>query len=87
MTMDAVEKMRLWSRVEKTDPAFTKEFNKGGGFRGTSINATYLAKKATEVFGPIGLGWGVDVVEEHFIDGPLLKDGERGKLHYLRINL
>ena len=41
MTMDAVEKMRLWSRVEKTDPAFTKEFNKGGGFRGTSINATW----------------------------------------------
>lgn len=43
----AAENLALWQRVEKTDPQYTKPFSRGGGFRGTATNATYLAKKAT----------------------------------------
>jgi hypothetical protein len=59
----------LWQAVEKTDPAFTKQFSRGGGFKGTATNATYLARKATEQFGPCGTGWGVNVVDEEIITG------------------
>nr|MDK7789430.1 hypothetical protein [Proteus mirabilis] len=46
----------------------------GVGFTGTSINSTYMFMRATEIFGPIGEGWGYEVLEEKFIDGkPLLE--------------
>ncbi len=50
--------MRIWEQVERTDPSATSEV-KGKGFKATSINPMYLIKKATEVFGPMGKGWGV----------------------------
>lgn len=85
----------LWQAVEKTDPSFTKQFSRGGGFKGTATNATYLARKATEQFGPCGTGWGVQVLDEEIIEGaPLLLDGAvvaherihkvRAKLWYVR---
>ena len=47
----------LWDSVEKTDPKFTKKVNQRGGF--TAIGAQYQVRKATESFGPFGIGWGV----------------------------
>lgn len=67
----------LWASVEKTDPKYTKQFSRGGGFKGTATNATYLARKATEQFGPCGTGWGINVLNEELIQGaPLLLDGQ-----------
>lgn len=68
----------LWSAVEKTDPKFTKGFSRGGGFKGTATNATYLARKATEQFGPCGTGWGITVLNEQIITGAphLSADGQ-----------
>lgn len=66
----------LWDRVQKTDPAFTKKFKRGGGFSGTATNATYLAKRMTEEFGPCGVGWGLNVLNEGVLQGqPLLNTG------------
>ena len=48
--------LRIWSKVEKTNPAHTKTVNQRGGF--TAISAAYQINRATEVFGPIGEGWG-----------------------------
>lgn len=59
----------LWQAVEKTDPKFTKGFSRGGGFKGTATNATYLARKATEQFGPCGTGWGINVLNEECFTG------------------
>lgn len=59
----------LWLSVEKTDPAYTKRFSRGGGFKGTATNSTYLARKATERFGPCGTGWGINVLDEDIITG------------------
>lgn len=81
----------LWQAVEKTDPAFTKQFSRGGGFKGTATNATYLARKATEQFGPCGLGWGMSVIDEQIIDGaPFLVEGVvvgHEKIHKVRAKL
>lgn len=48
--------MELWSAVEKTDPAHTKQVTHRGGF--TSIDAHYQIMMATKQFGPVGVGWG-----------------------------
>ena len=51
--------LALWEKVEKTNPANTKKVNQRGGF--TSICAHSQIKAATEVFGPVGIGWGYEV--------------------------
>ena len=55
----------LWKSVEKTDEAFTKKAKKGA-HHFTSISPTYQFKKATEVFGSYGQGWGIDTESEKF---------------------
>ncbi|UPK82506.1 hypothetical protein LW139_07400 [Proteus vulgaris] len=65
--------LNIWKRVQRTDPRFTKPLE-GMGFIGTSINSTYMFMRATEIFGPVGEGWGYEVLEEKFIDGkPLVE--------------
>ena len=57
MTQKKVDTMEIWSKVDTTDPKYTKKVNQRGGF--TAIGAQYQLKKATELFGPFGKGWGV----------------------------
>ncbi len=52
------DNMRIWSLVEKTDPKHTKHVSQRGGF--TAISANYQIMRATEVFGPVGIGWGYE---------------------------
>lgn len=67
----------LWDAVQTTDPKYTKGFSRGGGFKGTATNATYLARKATDQFGPCGTGWGINVLNEEIITGaPHIVDGQ-----------
>lgn len=61
------DNLRIWSQVERTDPAHTKKVNQRGGF--TAISAAYQIMRATEVFGPIGVGWGYDSGEPIFQEG------------------
>jgi hypothetical protein len=81
----------IWNIVAVTNPNFVKSFTRGGGFSGTAINATYQAQKATETFGPCGIGWGLDILEERYQDGaPLLQDGAvvgKEVIHVLRVKL
>lgn len=60
--------MKLWNAVERTDPAFTKAVSQGGR-NYFAISPYYLIKKATEQWGPMGKGWGFDIVESFFTDG------------------
>jgi len=65
---EAKKNMSVWELGQKTDPAFTKE-NKHGAGGSTSINTTYAFKRATEAFGPIGIGWGYTIVKDEIVDG------------------
>lgn len=60
--------MKLWDAVEKTDPAATKSATVSGQ-KITSIGGQHMIKRATEMFGPVGIGWGWTVVEERFDRG------------------
>ena len=50
--------LELWEAVSTTDPKYTKKVNQRGGF--TAIAAQSQVQKATEVFGIMGHGWGVE---------------------------
>ena len=56
--------LKLWQSVEKTDLAFTKFVNQRGGY--TAISPQYQLMKATEAFGPYGLGFGLSESELSF---------------------
>ncbi|WP_458296268.1 hypothetical protein [Serratia marcescens] len=66
------DNLGIWNRVYKTDAKFTKAFSNNGG--GTSINGTYMVMQATKVFGPQGINWGVEIIEERFDNGaPIMR--------------
>ncbi|WP_376712566.1 hypothetical protein [Photorhabdus aballayi] len=74
-TRDAEQQtnLRIWKTVQRTDPRFTKPIE-GMGFIGTSINSNYMFMRATEIFGPVGEGWGYQVLEEKMINGAPLSE-------------
>lgn len=86
------DNMHLWNAVRTPDPAATKQFERSGGFKGTATNAVYLIQRATELWGPMGGNWGVEIVDDRVIQGaPMLgKDGSvigHAQVHVIRINL
>ncbi len=69
------ENTKLWDLLGRTDPAHTKAFTRGGGFKGTAIKPMWSYRRMTEEFGPCGLGWGVGEPSFHVhpgCDGELL---------------
>ncbi|MFV3319388.1 Rad52/Rad22 family DNA repair protein [Pseudomonas sp. NY15374] len=70
--------MRIWEQVQATDTRYTKNAEVGGQ-KITSLNGTAMVMKATEVFGPVGIGWGWKVLEERFDDGHEVYAGDGDK--------
>ena len=60
-------KLELWDSVQTTDPQYTKKVNQRGGF--TAIAAQSQIKRATEVFGIMGHGWGVEDEKFTVVEG------------------
>ena len=50
------DNMALWNAANTTDMRYTKHITIP--YDHTDINATYFFQRATEVFGPLGIGWG-----------------------------
>lgn len=74
-TPDPIE---LWQSLEATDPAYCKEFQRPGGFKGTAIDPMWRAKRLTEVLGPCGIGWGYEVLADGIA-------GEKSPIHWCRV--
>ncbi len=55
----------LWAKVSKTDPKQVKPIT-GKPYKGNSPKPYWLIQRATQEFGPIGLGWGCTVKSERF---------------------
>ena len=83
--------MDLWNSVKVTDPAAVKKIT-GKPYQGSSPKPYWLIERATEVFGPVGIGWGVVVKSERFerlsetdvlhvavVSVWYMKDGERSQ--------
>lgn len=63
--MTTEQNMSLWNSVFVTDPRAVKPIT-GKSYSGNSPKPYWLIQKATERFGPIGIGWGVTVKSERF---------------------
>lgn len=81
--MEQKNNTRIWAAVDKTNPTDTKVVKKG--YKLTAIDAYSQIKRATELFGPIGEGWGYDY-EWHLLPNDtvlimvtLWYDGDRSK--------
>lgn len=61
--------LELWDNVSTSDPEYTREFSAGGGYSGTAINGAYMIMKATKQWGPIGINWGYEILEERIDNG------------------
>ena len=62
------DNLKLWQSVEKTPKDQTKAIT-GKSYSGTSPKPHYLVHKATETFGPCGIGWGFQIVDERIEEG------------------
>jgi hypothetical protein len=60
-----MENKELWDRVKVTNPSAVKKIT-GKSYQGDSPKPYWLIERATETFGPIGIGWGVTVKSERF---------------------
>lgn len=60
-----MEKMKLWRSVCVTDPSAVKPIT-GKQYKGNSPKPYWIIQRATETFGPCGIGWGIEVVNERF---------------------
>lgn len=60
----------LWRQVFITDPAAVKPIT-GKSYKGNSPKPYWIVEQATKHFGPCGIGWGVEVLNESYINcGP-----------------
>lgn len=71
--------LEVWSQVQETSPDLTKSFSKGG-FQGTAVSPTYQAMRATQIFGPHGLGWGTELISESYVEGGPLGFDKEGRM-------
>lgn len=79
-TQDKVApKMALWESVKTTDKDFTKTQDLEGR-QVTSINGMYVVQRATETFGPIGKGWGYEILVDRFDQGAPIRDKKSGEV-------
>lgn len=60
-----MDNMELWRSVCVTDPAAVKPIT-GKQYKGNSPKPYWIIQRATETFGPCGLGWGVQILSERF---------------------
>lgn len=67
---DLDENMKIWNAVEKTNTAYLKNGQKDGM---SSIDAQYYFMRATELFGPVGIGWGYDIIDSYVTEGHTMK--------------
>lgn len=84
------DNLKIWDQLATTDKQFTKNFARGGGFKGTAINPTYVNKRLTELFGPCGKGWKFVEEESHFQPGAIIGEGatlDRAVIHIVKGHL
>ena len=89
-----MDNMKLWQSVCVTDPKAVKPIT-GKQYKGNSPKPYWVIQRATEVFGPCGLGWGVQILSERFerfgdealhiahVKVWYLQDGVRGEIEQM----
>ena len=61
MTTTIKTNMDIWKTLGRTNPKYTKPFQKFGGKTLTTIDPMYQIMMMTDTFGPVGVGWSYHV--------------------------
>lgn len=77
------DNLAIWQSLERTDPKHVKEIT-GKSYKGNSPRPQYVIYRLTERFGPVGLGFGWEVVSDGYVDGIPQPEGVE-KVHECRI--
>lgn len=80
-----MSKLDLWNSVSKTPPEHTKPIT-GKSYSGTSPKPQWLIMKATETFGPCGIGWGF-AIDERVEDGAMIAPGFYHRMHIAKVKV
>lgn len=85
---EIAKNMALWKSVHKTDRSYTKKDHNDR----TSISTQYRFMQATKAFGPIGIGWGYEILREWTTEGaPIVVEGRvtefREIIHHCEVAL
>ena len=64
--------LRFYAASAEPPKEAQKPFTKAGGFSGTDINAMWRIKQLTELFGPCGLGWYIEVTHREIMQYDVL---------------
>lgn len=54
-------KTEIWELLSEVPAQAKKTFRRKGGFTGTDVSPQWRMKRLTEVFGPMGIGWGYEI--------------------------
>lgn len=73
--------LSIWDKVKHTNPTFVKSFN-NGKFKGHSTDPIHNYHRATEIFGPCGVGWWYTVDRDRIEDL-----GEGGFIHMMQVTV
>jgi hypothetical protein len=86
MEVDEKDNLELWSKVEKTNPKYTRNAKVGGNSI-TSISPQYQIMQVTEQFGVYGDTWGFKDVEFDFtlVEAKFVKDKTEGSYPNIKI--
>jgi hypothetical protein len=86
------QNLSIWNHANKTDPSATTDLQ-GMGYAGTGINGNWMVEKATELWGPMGDNWGIDILDDRFDQGGPIFDADKkiivcnAIVHTIKINL
>jgi hypothetical protein len=68
-TLTTNDKMEIWELLKDVPPQAQKTFRRQGGFSGTDVSPQWRMLRLTEVFGPMGIGWGYDIQDRWESEG------------------
>lgn len=77
------DNLSIWNALFKTDPAHVKPIT-GKSYNGSSPKPQYVIMRLTEQFGPVGKGFGWQVLASEYVDGKPHEEC-RERLHQCRI--
>lgn len=66
-----MDNLHIWNQVRGTDPRFVSKLQHGA--RLDTVKGPYMVRRATEMFGPVGIGWGYHVVHHDIVDGAFMQ--------------
>lgn len=71
---------QIWQQVSETDPRYVKPGQRGM----SSIDGYYFFQLATKTFGPCGIGWGYDILEEEYKNAKPIYNGNGDLMDYTK---